>query len=390
MHVPNKFAALEEEGETIKKWGAVTLRTQSNARVDILFRLPHLSYLDVNSCTVTPGGHIQPSAQALHVSHFHLCHNSEVEHGEDYWIPLLHPDHLRVLKTAFEPRFMRRTVHTISSFPNVHKLEPITHNTTPSQNLTVMSKFPGVRILKLWGKGLDTDAVAVQAVPVFPHLEEYYGSYQALPLFLTATTLTRIQTKCSRPEDLLIRIQGIQGHKITSFNAKFTKFDNAAFNKIVKLLPQLTELIFTVVVPNTSSLFTRVIYDDRKLPKGEIVDGRYDDEGVRSGFALSAFFLKLADAPFLPYGLERLAIHWECYEEFYDLLSSYKLPDFPHMRDTLVARCPGLRWLWFSGIYFRFEWRDPMPDGTVKEYIGKNFMDAYCQFPDIFRGWEVM
>ncbi|KAJ7921516.1 hypothetical protein B0H13DRAFT_2416081 [Mycena leptocephala] len=208
-----------------------------------------------------------------------------------------------------------------------------------------MSKFPGVRILKLWGKGLDTDAVAVQAVPVFPHLEEYYGSYQALPLFLAATTLTRIQTKCSRPEDLLIRIQGIQGHKITSFNAKFTKFDNAVFNKIVKLLPQLTELIFTVVVPNTSSLFTRVIYDDRKLPKGEIVDGRYDDEGVRSGFAvwlsslhpisipqilnllqLSAFFLKLADAPFLPYGLERLAIHWECYEEFYDLLSSYKLP----------------------------------------------------------------
>ncbi|KAJ7921514.1 hypothetical protein B0H13DRAFT_2318410 [Mycena leptocephala] len=36
----------------------------TQARVDILFRLPHLSYLDVNSCTVTPGGHIQPSAQA--------------------------------------------------------------------------------------------------------------------------------------------------------------------------------------------------------------------------------------------------------------------------------------------------------------------------------------
>jgi hypothetical protein len=71
---------------------------------------------------------------------------------------------------------------------------------------------------------------------VFPHLEDYYGPCQALPLFIAASTLTLIQTKCARPQDLLTHISGIHGHKITSFNVTFKTFSSIAFDEIVKLL----------------------------------------------------------------------------------------------------------------------------------------------------------
>jgi hypothetical protein len=75
----------------------------------------------------------------------------------------------------------------------------------------------------------------------------------------------------------------------------------------------------------------------------------------------------------VPPSLKRLGISWECYDESYDELSAYRVPDFPKLRDALVARCPGLNWIWFDGYYFMFEWRDPMPDGTVKEVSEKDF-----------------
>jgi hypothetical protein len=74
-----------------------------------------------------------------------------------------------------------------------------------------------------------------------------------------------------------------------------------------------------------------------------------------------------------PPSLTRVGISWECYEEFYNELSAYIVPDFPKLRDALVARCPELNWLWFDGYYFMFEWRNPMPDGTVKEASEKDF-----------------
>ncbi|KAJ7433089.1 hypothetical protein B0H11DRAFT_2259780 [Mycena galericulata] len=362
--------------------------TLSPARVDILFRLPQLSTLHVSSCTVAPKVHVELSPQGLHLSAFELYHDAELEHGEDYWIPLLHPDRLRRLTLSFNGH----VAHNIPIFPNVRTLTAIIHDTLPSHphNLTTMSKFPGVRILKLSGKESGTDPVAVQCEAVFPHLEEYYGPCQALPLF-AASTLTRIQTKCARYQDLLTHISGIQGHKITSFNVAFKTFSSIVFNELVKLFPQLTELLLTITVSDTSCLFKREIYDPGELAKDEVVDGQYGDS-VRSGFTVSTFFLKLSSAPFLPSSLERLAIGWECYDDFYDELSAYKLPDFPQMRDRFVARCPALTWLWFNGIYFMYEWRDPMPDGTVKEYIGKNYMDAYRkrERAEIFDEWESM
>ncbi|KAJ7821692.1 hypothetical protein B0H14DRAFT_3146632 [Mycena olivaceomarginata] len=348
----------------------------TQARVDILSHLPKLFELHLSNCAVAPGEHIETSPHVLRISDFSLCHDSKSDPADDYWFPLLQPDQLRVLRSDFA---LGRTTDTISSFPNVQTLEAIMHRQTPSQYSTALSNFPAVRILKLWGKGLHTDAVVPDAVAVFPVLEEYYGPLEALPLFLAATTLRRVQTKCARSEDLVTRIQGRHGRNITSFNVELKTLNVTIFNQIVEHLPQLTELLITCGVSNLDNMFTRVVYDPRKLPKDAVVDGRFGDE-VRMGFKPSTFFLKLADVPFLPPALERLAISWDCYdqESCYEL-SAYMVPDFSQMRDALVARCPGLNWLWLNGIYFRFEWRDPMPDGTVKEFTAKNFMDACVQ-----------
>jgi hypothetical protein len=176
------------------------------------------------------------------------------------------------------------------SFHNVHTLKAIMHSQTPAQYLTIMSKFPAVRILTLYGKGLQPNAVA-PTVAIFPFLEEYYGPHEALPFFLAATTLRRVQTECGGAEDLSIRIQGIQGRNITELNVKIGAFDTTAFNKIVELLPRLTQLLITTGVSNLDGMFTRVIYDAHELPKDVVVDGRFGDE-VRTGFKVySSLFL---------------------------------------------------------------------------------------------------
>ncbi|KAJ7701609.1 hypothetical protein B0H14DRAFT_3527604 [Mycena olivaceomarginata] len=361
----------------------------TQARVDILCRLQHIPELHIFRCTVVPGEQLADASPSLHVSDFTLDHD-QPKNGADYWIPLLHPDQLRILHTALEPCFVR-AARSIASFLNVHTLAVATHNTTLSspQNLAIMSRFPAVRILKVWGKELDTSGIVQAALP---HLEQYHGPYRALSSFLAANTLKRIQTKCFDPKHLLNRIPGIQGHKITAFHVEFRRFDNATFNKIVELLPNLTELLLTLI-PETDSLFESEIPEATQQPDDHIVEGL--GHCLRSGFVVSNFFLELADSPFLPPCLERLAISWECYDEFSEALctkrSTYKLPDFRKLRDALVARCPGLTWLWLCGIYYLFEWRDPNPYGAVKEYIETNLVLLQRQLisrerPDIFHG----
>ncbi|KAF8188488.1 hypothetical protein K438DRAFT_1833631 [Mycena galopus ATCC 62051] len=355
--------------------------------LDNLCRLSNLFELYLFHCPAAPGARIEPSPRALRISNFSLYRDSKTksDQADDYWFPMLQPDQLRVLTSNFA---LGRTVDALPSFNNVHTLKAIMHNPTPAQHLTIMSKFPAVRILELSGKGLQPDAAA-PAVAVFPLLEEYHGPHEALPFFLATATLRRVETKCVRAEDLSIPIQGVQGHNITSLNVDIGALNTTVFNKIVDLFPRLTQLVITTGVSDLYTMFTREIYDARNLPKNVVVDGRYGDE-VRAGFKPSTFFLKLANTPFLPPALERLAICWDCYDrESYAELSAYEVPDFPQLRDALVVRCPGLNWLWLNGIYFMFEWRDPMPDGTVKEFIAKDFMGSYRQreCAEIFDGW---
>ncbi|KAJ6479622.1 hypothetical protein C8R45DRAFT_933431 [Mycena sanguinolenta] len=341
-------------------------------RLNILCRLPHLPELRVSGCTVTLGEPSAPIPETLNVSNFVLWHYSESElgRGEEHWIPLLHPEHLHILQLSFKPRFMARAVHTLPSFPNVHTFTASFIDTTPSQNWTIMSRFPGVRILILRGEGFDTDAISQEAAAVFPRFQEYYGPHQAL--------------SCSRPEDLLTRIQGMPVHNIASFNAKFKQFDMSAFffqqSSVVELLPQLRELVFNIVVTARFRLFNHEVDEVHDLPDGEVVDDNGVSDSIRCDFEVSTFFLELSAAPFLPLGLERFAIHWESDED--NELSAYILPDFAKICDEFVVRCLGLIWVWFNGIYSMFEWW-LMSNGRVKELIGKNF--GKCGFLPCFR-----
>ncbi|KAF8185232.1 hypothetical protein K438DRAFT_1973948 [Mycena galopus ATCC 62051] len=263
--------------------------------LDNLCRLPNLCMLYLFECSAVPGARIEPSPRALRISNFRIYHDSKAksDQAEDYWFPMLQPVPLCVLTLD-----LTRGVHVMHmpSFPNVHTLKAIVHNLAPAQHLTIMSKFPAVRILELRGKGLQPDAVA-PAVAVFPLLEEYHGPHEALPFFLATATLRR----------------GVQGHNITSLNVDIRAFNTTVFNKIVDLFPRLTQLLLTTGDSDLYTMFTREIHDARKLPKNVVVDGPYGAE-VRAGFKPSTFFRKLATTPFLPPALERLAVCWDCYD----------------------------------------------------------------------------
>ncbi|KAJ7677799.1 hypothetical protein DFH06DRAFT_1421964 [Mycena polygramma] len=358
----------------------------TQARVDIISRLPPLSKLLVRWCTVAPHEHIEPLSHTLHVSEFDLSPGHNKEKGNEFWIPMLHPGHLRTLRARFNPRCMSRPVD-IPAFPIVQSLDAFMDLPTPAQNISILTKFPAVRVLRLGGKGLSTAAVSSRLPAVFPHLREYSGPYEALPLFLEADGLKHVATSKCGPQDLISRIQNIRPN-ITSIHAQFNKLDIAAFSTLMALLPQLMELILRIRVSSIDDMFKRETYNFKKLGKDVLVHGRFGDS-LRTGFNPSTFFIALPSMPALPPKLERLAILWECYAlEDVEELCAFKVPDFAMLRDTVRAQCPGLKWLYLHGFYFMLEWRDC--DGKVSERTAKNFMDGYEQSPEVFDDVDFM
>jgi hypothetical protein len=154
--------------------------------------------------------------------------------------------------------------------------------------LIILSKFPAVRVLGLCGKSLLPVAQARATTPsICPVLKQYSGPYQPLPLFLHVS-LTHLTINRCVPQDLITHIQGIPGShcNITSFHANFkSKFDTKAFNTIIELFPQLTELLIRICFDDSFDMFEREIYDPDVdlLEDGEVVHGRYGDT-IRAGF----------------------------------------------------------------------------------------------------------
>ncbi|KAF8185271.1 hypothetical protein K438DRAFT_2020058 [Mycena galopus ATCC 62051] len=369
------------------QWLRVSQVVFTKVMVDTVCHLPMLSALSVFRCTAAPGERIETSSRVLRVTKFSLVPNRKLGHESDHWIHNLHPDYLRIFDVA-DFSCLARMVHRLPSFPNVDKLT-VTHNAPVlSQNLLIMSKFPAVRILELNGKGNYVDAPGVQTSAIFPLLEQYSGPHDALPLFLPATTLTSLYIQRCRAEDLIIRIQGFKGSNLTIFRAEFDTFDNKAFDKLVELFPKLTEILIRIEVSEASSMFERVVHDRRELEDEVVVEGGAGG-GIRTGFKPSTLLHKLADAPFLPPGLERFGISWDFpQDEFYDHLSAYKLPGFARLRDTFVARCSQLTLLLLNGFFFMFEWRDPMPEGIVKKFTAENLNFTQLQNQTMFWDWE--
>jgi hypothetical protein len=219
--------------------------------------------------------------------------------GDDYWISLLDPDHLRILHADFDPHFMGLTAHAIPLFPNVHTLTAIINLPTLPETLMIMSNFPFVRLLKLVGGWVPPDDDAHDTV--FPLLKEYSGPHRALPFFHPAIFLARLHiTERCRPEDLIASLQGIQAPNITSFQATFHEIDNIAFSKLIELLPRLTEALIRIVVRENDELGS---FQGTVVPPPVFVSPNVSQP--------STFFSMLTDTPSLPLRLERLGISWE-------------------------------------------------------------------------------
>ncbi|KAJ7716686.1 hypothetical protein B0H16DRAFT_1898223 [Mycena metata] len=350
----------------------------TQARVNVLCHLPILSELEIRFCSVPSGERIDPFPQALRVSKFSVLSDKEPEYGGDHWIPLLHRDQLHSLITDINSRLIGRAADAFPSFPNVQELTVSLELPIPSQNLTILSKFPAVRILKI---RRNTDVLALGLLPppspIFPLLRDYGGPHQYLPMLLPFATLTHLKISRCTPQNLIATLEGVGGTDgIVSFHAQFSQLTSAAFYTIVKLLPRLTELEIRIVLGSTGHMFKRRIdLDDFKLREGEIMGGEEDYE-VRTGFKPSAFFETLPAASILPPGLEHLAISWECESnDDFDQLSAYKLPNFEQLRNALITRCPALRWLCLDGQYFMFQWRIAA-DGVVEKKTLTKFVDV--------------
>ncbi|KAJ7185779.1 hypothetical protein C8R46DRAFT_386187 [Mycena filopes] len=344
----------------------------TQARVDIICRLPITPFrLNIYGGSVAPGEHIDPSPHTLRVSHFILLS------GGVHWIPLLHPESLHSLATAFDPRVIGST-DAIPIFPNVRTLTTKLHPTS-SQNRAILCKFPGVRVLNIAETIGDLSlGISAQTPPILRLLREYYGPHQVLRMLTPAATLTHLRTSECSHMGLVTTLRGIGPNRIVSFHARFSLFDSAILSTLVELLPHLTKFAIDIVVATIEPWFARGRRDrsQYELKDDEILVGQFGDT-CRVDFQPSTFFLALSNTPAFPSGLERLAISWKCYDchPSLDQMSAYRLPKFEQLRDKLVERCPRLAWVFFHGYYYKYEWQIT-PDGLVKEETKTTFSDT--------------
>ncbi|KAJ7735722.1 hypothetical protein B0H16DRAFT_1731145 [Mycena metata] len=342
----------------------------TQTKVDILCHLPILTELDIFLGSVAPGNPIDSLPQALRVSDFAVFYPRSTQPENIPWIPLLHPENLHSLRADLSPRLLGAAVEAIPSFTNVHTLEiPLPAS---GQNLSILAKFPAVRVLKVNAKKNGPSVGShPRAPPTFPLLREYTGPYQLLPILIPVATLTHLRVSNCSHKDFITMLRAIgRPNSITSFHAEFSQFTTAAFLALLELLPRLAELAIRTVFDSIHSMFLRESYDDLKLKDDEIVDGRHAPP--------STFFLALPTFSTLPPNLERLAISWECYDLHMDELVAYRLPKFEQLRDALLIKCPRLTWLYVDGYYFMHQWRTT-PEGVAKEETATNFLDAYGQ-----------
>ncbi|KAJ7644680.1 hypothetical protein FB45DRAFT_298697 [Roridomyces roridus] len=198
-----------------------------------------------------------------------------------------------------------------------------------SPGLVALSKFPGLRSLKLHGWGqVDYESESeseststVQALDILPRLEltEYVGAPELLPWFLAKPTLVRLVTHPCTSAYLASQLCG-GSTSITSLYARLRDLDLGSLRSICTSLPGLLDLRIEVSSPMT--------------------------------IATNFFFaLVQADTPVLPTELQRLAISWDFTgSESRNSESPSPPPNYQAMR----GRYPALRKLWLDGEEFLF------------------------------------
>ncbi|KAJ7636759.1 hypothetical protein FB45DRAFT_449624 [Roridomyces roridus] len=350
----------------------------TQSRVDIIRHLPNLRQLDVVRCPAVPEQLISVPPRSLSITTLKLWHNDDTL-ADNFWYDYVQPDQLRVIEADFR-HGGALSITQIPIFPHVQKLWVSMGENQPSYYHAILSKFPAVRSVRVVSQGPETNNIRTSAI--LPALEEYYGGIQPLPLFLAAESLHRVQISSVRPEHLIARFHGGLGGRITALNVDLTMLSIQIFRDLVEQLPELRELLIRHRTKLRVMFTEKISY--KRIPPDLVLDGRAQGYyKVRAGFKPSEFFLALANVPFLPPTLERLVILYDYLPSLgsfsFDIPCGYTVSDFPKMRDDLVARCPGLNYLWLHGIYFRYAWRD-----GGNEFSARNYMDSYVQFAEPF------
>ncbi|KAJ7480696.1 hypothetical protein FB451DRAFT_1238243 [Mycena latifolia] len=334
--------------------------------VAILCRLPALDLLDIEACHVAPGAY--PSL-ALPISTF-SCSGFPPASG--IWIRLFHPDHLRELDWIDYPSPLAEAIENLPVFHHVNKVRISGWGDLPDmgQTMVFLSKFPAIEVLALRRCGPLVNGAGAQASNLLPLLKDYSGRCHTLSVFLPLPTLTCLTVYSCSPRDFMVQLQGIRTpNKITSLTVSFAtshpsvdSFDNDALYALCGSFPWLTELRISI-------------------NHGEL------EPDVNSG--VKKFLETLADDPALPPALKCLSLSWDfefVLEEF-DESPVDQLPNFPVLRDALVARCPDLTSIWIDGNDALFQWRKSL-DGTVVEATTDDPDDMEAMRDGFISFWE--
>ncbi|KAJ7673715.1 hypothetical protein DFH06DRAFT_749342 [Mycena polygramma] len=339
-----------------------------------LCRMPSLTSLDIMHF---PAAREEPEAvpQALELSSFSLRHNIQRGDALAHWIPSLHPQHLRELRLLCRLLRVGDGIEAIPIFPYVHSLSMTMDFSTMVHNRAIMSKFPAVKVLSLWGWGEVEDGdglnsrLELEDAP-FPALEEYSGTHRVLSIFLTRATLTRVTITDGYLPGVIAQLQaGRSPVNITAFTADFFEpVDTFAFGILLRLLPRLTQLCVRVRM------------------KGDEDAVEFQDGVNRHA---TTFFDALANTLVLPYTLEHLAFLWEFeFDAFAIEPTAERQPEFHELRDALVARSPALKTLWLDGHDFLYQWRK-VRDGTCVEASADTYTHAALLRGNLSEFWTM-
>ncbi|KAF8151258.1 hypothetical protein K438DRAFT_2027051 [Mycena galopus ATCC 62051] len=291
--------------------------------------LPALTHAKFLWCRVRSGEHLDPGALTLRVTNFTVDFVSNDDGLGNLWISLLSCDTLQELHFSslqFSPEF--------SPFPNLHTIGVKFWSPNTS---AILPKFPQVRnfATRTWGD-LGT-LTPLERASIFPVLQAYTGTYEALGLLIQRTTLTHITLSSCRFFEFLTEMRGVNAlPNITSLTACFYVFETAGIDALFGFFPNLTELQLTFMeddgefIPQPASII-------KMLPSSAI----------------------------LPCTLESISLRW-CYPSRFDNEENMpappdptQLPDFARLCDMLIAKCPALTYIFVDGYHFLFVWRKP-------------------------------
>ncbi|KAK7059965.1 hypothetical protein R3P38DRAFT_3384555 [Favolaschia claudopus] len=304
-----------------------------------LCALPALRLVDLSSCTVANGEHIDTASLTLRVESFTSCYDYQMN---DLWDSLLSRTTLRYLDFAD-----LKSVKDLQPFPSVHTLKLREFPMMPYDIFSFFSRFPNLRIFRSEYYGVLRNLSPAQEASIFPILEEYTGAYENLRIFILRPTLTHIELDSGFSVQNLLKT--VLGHtsfpNITSFKARFTsdvteEFSQMEFNALLTLFPLLSTLDLTLI-PDAQE------------------DGGFTPQAT-------AFLSNLPSNALLPRTLKTLLLEWDFPYEYGSTESAMghdpaapppeDIPDFPSLRAALRQRCPELTHIMLNGYHFGYVW----------------------------------